>query len=77
MTTFDNSHGASRAHICEIQWIDMQTCKPTPDTNPAIGFCTCPSADEGRGTKRVFAICADHAKRLPKSWMFWGVEYGR
>lgn len=59
--------------LCEIQWTDTDG-QPTPDTNPAIGMVwmiahQCIRDDLTHywvPQSKEFAICADHAKRLPR-----------
>lgn len=69
---------------CEIQWIDEKG-KPTPDTNPAIGFAFLPARDQWIGGRlvhfepsKVYAICACHAAQLREPgmelWQFQALE---
>jgi hypothetical protein len=67
---------------CEIQWIDKNTGKATPDENPAIGHVRVVGYTTQVGgqaitfpTSRWYPICFEHAKQMGDPGMhIWEFE---
>jgi hypothetical protein len=69
--------------ICEIQWIDVKTGRPTPDENEAVAMVRVKGHVENFRfgdvagsahyvpTSRWYPICSEHLKRLNDAGMHW------
>jgi hypothetical protein len=71
MQAYSDPSREDETTTCKIQWVDEQTGKPTPDTNPAIGIAyreAYTSQHNGRGVKHErsadYPICAEHRARM-------------
>jgi hypothetical protein len=72
---------------CQIQWIDTETGKPTPDDNDAVAMAHAHKAlwslpCGGIGNRVIgysqeihqsFPICAHHLARMKPEWNGWSV----